>query len=244
MLVLGVERRNAARLGYSRQILRKHLGVATMIQRLGVSLVGIVLVANSEVAQPHVFQGQGQQGTSYFQLETGLTTFNFRHAGKSNFVVWLLDEDGRRVQLIANEIGSCTGSKAIHIARAGTYLLDVSGDGVWTISRSVMYYNPYVRQTDAGEREESDVYATLNRIFETLSVGSRTIARDRYQREHPDGRFEDSTIAQHLDALDLRVQRLKLRMKELSFDQIKSEWQSLQREYGKVRNGKGQDKST
>jgi hypothetical protein len=55
------------------------------------------------------------------------------HQGENNFAVWLLAANGRRVELLANEIGSFNGSKAVQIARGGTYLLQVDADGAWTI---------------------------------------------------------------------------------------------------------------
>lgn len=56
------------------------------------------------------------------------------HDGSSNFIVWLMDDQGNKVELLANEIGSFDGSTAISITTPGTYLLDVDSDGNWKAS--------------------------------------------------------------------------------------------------------------
>jgi hypothetical protein len=37
------------------------------------------------------------------------------HDGDSNFAVWLLDDEGDKVELLVNEIGEFGGSKAVGI---------------------------------------------------------------------------------------------------------------------------------
>lgn len=83
---------------------------------------------------PLTLQGTGQQASELFTLDYGLKTFEMNYRGASNFIVWLMDDQGNRVDLLANEIGSFNGSKAIGIPQTGTYLLDVQADGKWEIS--------------------------------------------------------------------------------------------------------------
>lgn len=63
-----------------------------------------------------------------------LARFAFRHTGRANFVVWLMDGSGQKQELIANEIGAVSGSKAVGVARSGSYLLGVDADGPWTVT--------------------------------------------------------------------------------------------------------------
>lgn len=77
--------------------------------------------------------GSGQTATEPFELESRLAIFRLTHQGERNFSVWLLDSNGRRVDLLVNEIGSSSGSKAVRISRDGTYLLQVQADGPWTV---------------------------------------------------------------------------------------------------------------
>lgn len=84
--------------------------------------------------KPRTFTGVSQQVSPFFNLDKGLVTFRLKHAGKSNFSVFLMDKNGNKVDLLVNEIGDFDGSKVIGINRAGIYLLDIYADGEWTIS--------------------------------------------------------------------------------------------------------------
>ena len=85
--------------------------------------------------QSIALSGKGQQATQKFTLENGLSIFEMAHSGQSNFIVSLLDEEGNEVGFsLANEIGSFNGSKAMNIAKGGTYLLNIQADGNWQIT--------------------------------------------------------------------------------------------------------------
>jgi hypothetical protein len=56
------------------------------------------------------------------------------HTGISNFAVWILDDQGAKVDLLVNVIGSFNGSKAIGIDTPGIHLLDIQADGDWEVS--------------------------------------------------------------------------------------------------------------
>jgi hypothetical protein len=61
--------------------------------------------------------------------------FEMSYQGRANFVVTLLNEQGREVgYALGNEIGSGTVSNPLRIARAGRYVLDVDSDGPWQIT--------------------------------------------------------------------------------------------------------------
>lgn len=77
--------------------------------------------------------GSGPTAVGPVSLEGGLTTLSLNHAGSSNFAVWLINNDGEQVDLLANEIGSFEGSKNVGVS-AGVYWLDVEADGSWNIS--------------------------------------------------------------------------------------------------------------
>lgn len=78
--------------------------------------------------------GNGQQATSKFHLEKGLSVFKMKYQGSSNFIVWLLDDMGSKKELLANLIGDYDGSHAFGITKAGDYLLDVDADTSWTVT--------------------------------------------------------------------------------------------------------------
>lgn len=83
--------------------------------------------------EPIALKGVGQQATEKFRLETGLSVFKMTHSGSSNFIVYLLDNEGNKVKLLVNKIGPFDGSKAVKISRAGDYLLDITAGGRWAI---------------------------------------------------------------------------------------------------------------
>ena len=78
------------------------------------------------------FEGTGDTATALFTLNTGTKTFNMTHSGNSNFIVELLDKNGSFPNILANEIGDFTGSKA-EFANTNVYAINVQADGDWTI---------------------------------------------------------------------------------------------------------------
>jgi hypothetical protein len=78
------------------------------------------------------FSGYGNRGVSFKVTGTGLRVFMMTYKGLHNFIVELKDENGEYVDLLANEIGSYSGKKSASLT-AGTYKLDVTSSGSWTI---------------------------------------------------------------------------------------------------------------
>lgn len=86
-------------------------------------------------AEPLKLTGVGQQATELFKLEKGLRRFTLTHSGSRHFGVWLLDDMGNNIELLANDSGQpFSGSKAVKISKSGSYLLDISADGNWTVT--------------------------------------------------------------------------------------------------------------
>lgn len=83
---------------------------------------------------PTTYEGTGDTAPEPVRLESGLRRFDMNHDGSSNFAVWLIDSKGQKVDLLANEIGSWEGEKAVGIPREGLYFLDVTADGTWSIA--------------------------------------------------------------------------------------------------------------
>ena len=83
---------------------------------------------------PLEFSGTGSQATQPFQLSAGLTSFEMTHQGEGYFIVHLVGEDGKVVDLVANQAGPTDGSQAaIQVPEEGTYRLNVNADGPWTV---------------------------------------------------------------------------------------------------------------
>jgi hypothetical protein len=80
------------------------------------------------------FSGNSQQATSLFHLSSGLHVFNMNYTGGSNFIIWLMDQNGNNVDLLTNSEGAFNGSQAEGISNDGLYLLNVQASGNWTVS--------------------------------------------------------------------------------------------------------------
>jgi len=79
------------------------------------------------------FRGTGPRATSLFKLSRGSYTFSWSGRGDSNFIVWLLDKNGNRVDLVCNKIGATKGSKRVRITSTSQYIMDIDADAGWTI---------------------------------------------------------------------------------------------------------------
>jgi len=79
-------------------------------------------------------QGSGRQASDKFYLEPGLANFEISHDGESNLVVRVLDENGKEVDTVFNQIGPFQGDRSIPIAKAVRGLLDVAADGNWKVT--------------------------------------------------------------------------------------------------------------
>ncbi len=91
-------------------------------------------VKSATAATPKMFKGTGQQVTPLLKLSNGLTTFRMTHDGKRNFIVVLLDDKGTQIATLVNRIGNFNGANAIGVKQSGTYLLNITADGNWTIN--------------------------------------------------------------------------------------------------------------
>ncbi|MHB0914774.1 MAG: hypothetical protein ACYC5A_01175 [Thermoleophilia bacterium] len=95
----------------------------------------VTAVAEEPKPSPgNVISGTGQQASEMFTLEKGLAKFYLAHDGQHHFGIWLMDDQGQNIDLLVNETGPFDGSKAVKIPNDGTYILDISADGNWTVT--------------------------------------------------------------------------------------------------------------
>jgi hypothetical protein len=83
---------------------------------------------------PITLSGSSQEATQQFALQQGLSIFTLHNSGQRNFIVDLLDGSGNEVSNLANAIGDFSGSQAVNVSNAGSYLLNVQTDGSWSIT--------------------------------------------------------------------------------------------------------------
>lgn len=84
--------------------------------------------------EPLVLTGSGQSVAGPFPLKTGLARIAMTSSGTRNFIVKLMDDQGKTVELLANQIGAWEGEKAVRVEKAGSHLIDVAASGAWTIT--------------------------------------------------------------------------------------------------------------
>lgn len=83
-------------------------------------------------AEPVILRGDGQQASRRFDLDRGLAVFKLTYAGNRYFSAWLVDQEGTRVDLLVNQVGGPSASRAAHIRVPGRYQLQVKAGGEWT----------------------------------------------------------------------------------------------------------------
>lgn len=98
---------------------------------------GVSTTTRSETGGSAVlFSGNGDKIVPFTATASGLWIFSLQYSGEGNFIVWLKDEHGNRLAVLANEIGVYTGIKPQNVD-AGKYFLNVTASGPWTIKASV-----------------------------------------------------------------------------------------------------------
>jgi hypothetical protein len=83
-----------------------------------------------------ILSGSGNMVVPFTATESGLWIFNLHHSGTGNFIVWIKDDQGKRLAVLANEIGIYSGTKPQNL-NAGKYYLNVTASGPWTIQAAV-----------------------------------------------------------------------------------------------------------
>ena len=87
-----------------------------------------------KISKVKTFSGNSDTVTDQFYLKEGLAIFKLKYQGKSNFQVYIIDENGDK-SIFANEIGNYDAPKSEKISKEGYYRLEVeigtsfTGDG-------------------------------------------------------------------------------------------------------------------
>lgn len=85
---------------------------------------------------PVSLSGTGPIASQFISLNSGLVTFSGSHDGMNTFIVELLDQNGKLVDTVVNEIGPYRGSQSISISQPGIYLLNIDADSSWHLDVS------------------------------------------------------------------------------------------------------------
>jgi hypothetical protein len=109
--------------------------VYTLYQGVGRASAGAP-GGSTSVSGAALLSGTGNSIVPFTATGSGLWVFTVNYTGDKNFIVWITDEKGKRVALLANEIGTYSGMKPQKLD-AGKYYLDVTASGPWTIKAAL-----------------------------------------------------------------------------------------------------------
>jgi hypothetical protein len=99
---------------------------------VGSSLTQYLPVTSPTPSQTITFQGSGNGIQTFTAYGTGTRIFNISYSGSGNFVVWLENAQANHISQLANTVGSFQ-DKIPEQLGAGTYYLDVTAEGPWTV---------------------------------------------------------------------------------------------------------------
>jgi hypothetical protein len=77
---------------------------------------------------PLYINGNGKKMSDLFELESGLIKATFEHNGGGYFSIWLMDQNGKRIELFIGKPGKLKGSSSANIPRNGKYFIEVNAD--------------------------------------------------------------------------------------------------------------------
>ncbi len=107
------------------------------IQATGAWSIDITQPRPSKADSPPVsLYGTGPVASQFIYLNIGLTTFSVSHNGMNTFNIELLDQNGKLVDTVVNEIGPYRNSQTISISQPGIYILNIDADSTWRVDVS------------------------------------------------------------------------------------------------------------
>ncbi len=80
------------------------------------------------------FSGSGQSATELFALKGGLVRFEMSGSGDGLLIVWLLDDQGKKIDLLASDATPPLKASTALNVKQGNYLLDISTDEDWQVT--------------------------------------------------------------------------------------------------------------
>ena len=106
--------------------------VTVLVTPTPIQTIATTVPTTVQHSQSTHFSGNGDDVQTFTATGSGLRIFTMQYSGAHNFAVILKDSNGEWIDLLANEIGSYSGRKSA-VLRTGTYYLDVTASGPWSI---------------------------------------------------------------------------------------------------------------
>ncbi len=111
------------------------MGCASSTSPTGSPQVSVTSTQPMAGAADH-FEGTGDTRQSFTVTESGTRVFAMDYQGEQPFTVELRDSQGTILEILADEPSRYNGIKASDSLQTGTYYLDVTASGPWTIDIS------------------------------------------------------------------------------------------------------------
>ncbi len=77
--------------------------------------------------------GNGDKVTQKVTLTKGTSRATLNYTGQSNFIIKMLDENGKDIDLVVNEIGPYSGTTFIPVPKTGNYVFNIQAEGNWAL---------------------------------------------------------------------------------------------------------------
>jgi hypothetical protein len=100
-------------------------------ENAGSAASGANIVTNN-IQGPRSFTGD-TDSVQEFGVNQGGYVFSANYNGDDNFIVWITDNQGNKINLLFNTIGYYSGSEIVNLP-AGQYYLDIHATGPYTIN--------------------------------------------------------------------------------------------------------------
>ena len=111
------------------------MGCASSNSPTGSPQVSLTSTQSLPGAADHL-EGIGDTRQSFTVTESGIRVFTIDYQGEEPFTVELQDSQGTILEVLADEPGRYNGIMASDPLQTGTYYLDVTASGPWTIDIS------------------------------------------------------------------------------------------------------------
>jgi len=151
---------------------------------------------DDQPAAPVELSGKGDQASSKFQLQSGLSTWKVTHDGTSNVQISLLNSEGKYIDMPVNEIGRYSGKQIVRVGKPGEYLLNVKADGKWsvTIDQPRPSTAPAKPLTASGKGTNITPFVTLPKGLCVFKMNHRGDGVFRVKLFNAEGRLIDQIV--------------------------------------------------
>lgn len=140
-----------------------------------------------QLQKGYQFSGSGSELTDTFYLESGMLKIKASNSGEDgHFYAELLDRDGKRCELLANWVGSKSGSNGINVRNSGNYYIKVGSRGSWRLDLEM----PDLPGKDDSESSKEPAFSGESAMYTIHMKNGQVISVDQYSDDGKTISFE------------------------------------------------------